>query len=651
MKRVLVGAVMLSLAAQTLAQAASATADAPSKPLSGLEAFVDGAVEAAMAEHQALPGVTVSVVKDGEIVLLKGYGLADIESGTPVDPSSTLFRIGSISKTFTGLAVMQMVDRGLLDLDADVNVCLEDFQVPDAFGEPITLRHLLSHRSGFEDATAGHLFVREPADAMPMVEYLAEFMPARVLPPGETSTYTNYGITLAGHIVELASEREFADYLDENIFEPLEMSHTTIREPLGAGHAGTMRPELEALLATGYATGPDGKPQAKPHDLIGRVAPAGAISSTAEDMAKYMIARLDEDRNGEAGLVSSEMAAYMQERPFQDRPATADMVYAMIHGSRDGYQFRWHNGGSSSFFSDMTLYPELQLGIFVSTNSSDGGAAVSSKLPQLIFERYFPSKLDAAVPTPPADFAIRGQRYAGQYLPTRRSFTKLEKLLALSVVYNVSVDADGYLLVTTGPLTRKFAEVAEGTFQSVDPDDDGRNRSSLLYFYEDENGVPNRISVSTNDPIRISLLQSPSFFFTTLGLASLLAITSLLGAWRRAGRGLDQSSLGSWASGMWAFAAVAVLFIAAGLAMTVALVSGGNLDPIIFDWPPAPLSASVLAANAMVLAVIALLLLLVPGWRDSGWSRWRGVQYTAFTGSLLLLVLALHEWNMLGFSY
>ncbi len=638
----------------------SATSVAQSNPfveppadsaLPGLEAFVDGVVETAFVEHGALPGVTVSVVKDGEIILLKGYGLADVESETPVDPARTLFRIGSISKTFTGLAVMQMVDQGRLDLDADVNTYLEDFQIPEAFDAPITLRHLLNHRAGFEDATAGQLFVREEADAISMGEYLAEYMPARVRPPGESSSYTNYGITLAGYIVQVVSGQDFAAYLDENIFLPLEMHHSTIREPLAAGGAPTMRPELVTLLATGYNIGAGGKPEAKPHDLIGRVGPAGAISSTAEDMAKYMIARLDEERPEDALFVSPEMAVYMQTRTYEDRPLIPDMVYAMIEGSRDGYRFRWHNGGSSAFFSDMMLYPELQLGIFVSTNSNDGGPLLSATLPKLIFERYYPSKLGFQALKPPADFAERGQKYAGQYLPTRRSYTKLEKLIALSQVFAVSVDAEGYLLVQAGPETRKYVEVGEGVFRSAEAEEGGRNQVSHLYFYEDEDGVPERISVSTNDPMRIGVTEGPSFFFTSLGLALLLATTSLLGAWRRARRGLDQTAPGRWATILWTTGAIAVVFIVAGLGLTVASLSGGSLDPIIFDWPPAPLATAVLASNAAVLLTIMLLVLLLPAWREPGWSLWRKLQYTAFTLSLLMLGIGLNEWNMIGFKY
>ncbi len=623
----------------------------PPGTLPGLEAFVDGTVEAMMTDHPALPGVTISVVHEGEVVLLKGYGFADLESRTPVDPSRSLFRIGSITKTFTGLAVMQMVERGELDLDADINTYLEAFKIPEAFGSPITLRHLLNHRAGFEDGLAGHLFAREPSEAMHMSDYLPLHMTERVRPPAQSSTYTNYGIALAGYIVEVVSGQDFATYLDEHIFQPLNMHHTTIREPLGAGHPQTMQPALEALLATGYAKGANGKPVAKPQDLILQVAPAGAISSTAADMARYMIARLDGDRYEGGRLVSPEMTEYMQRRPFNDRPLILDMGYAMAEGSLDGYQYRWHNGGGSTFFSDMSMFPDLGMGIFISTNSSDGGAKLAARVPQLIFEKYFPTRLETNAPLPPADFVSRGQVYSGQYLATRRSYTKLEKVIALPQVFDVSVDDEGYLVVSGGGQTRRYAEIEDGVFQTADTIKEGRNRYGYLYFYDNDDGLPVRFSVSTTDPVRISFIESPSFFYLALGLAFLLSTTFLLSGWRRIGRGLDHTTAEKWASRLGILGAVTVYAAVTGLGLFITLIAGGDLDPIIFDWPPAPLRVAVVSATVVPIIAIAMLLLWGRAWHDKGWDSLRKLHYLAFCLTLVTATIAFSEWNMIGFRY
>ena len=167
-----------------------------------LEAFMDGTVNAELKAHH-IPGATVAVVKNGQIIFAKGYGYADISKRKAVVANQTLFRIGSVSKLFIWTAVMQLAEQNKLDLDADVNVYLKDFQIPANYPGPITLKDLMTHTSGFEDmATGGRLFVRNETDIVPMGEYLKDKMPARVRPPGEVTAYSNYGSALAAYIVE-----------------------------------------------------------------------------------------------------------------------------------------------------------------------------------------------------------------------------------------------------------------------------------------------------------------------------------------------------------------------------------------------------------------------------------------------------------------
>ena len=164
-------------------------------------AFVDGYV-AHQLEDYGIPGATVSVVKDGEVIFAKGYGEADVKAEEPVVADETLFRIASTNKLFTATAVMQLVEEGRLDLDRDVNAYLDDVEIPDTYpGQPVTLRHLLTHTAGFEERITGTL-ARDADDVAPLGEHLSENVPARVRPPGEVTSYSNYGVALAGHVVE-----------------------------------------------------------------------------------------------------------------------------------------------------------------------------------------------------------------------------------------------------------------------------------------------------------------------------------------------------------------------------------------------------------------------------------------------------------------
>ncbi len=182
-----------------------------------VEAFLDGIVPLQL-EHDDIAGATISIVKDGKLLLAKGYGYADIEKKKPVSAEETLFRPGSVSKLFTWTAVMQLVEQGKLDLDRDVNTYL-DFKIPDAFGRPITLKNLLTHTPGFEEAIKDLFAVG--SESPDLGKYLKTHIPKRIYPPGTVPAYSNYGAALAGYIVERVSGRPFNDYIEESIFKPL----------------------------------------------------------------------------------------------------------------------------------------------------------------------------------------------------------------------------------------------------------------------------------------------------------------------------------------------------------------------------------------------------------------------------------------------
>ena len=243
-----------------------------------LETFFDG-VMAAHLRYQPLAGATVSVVKDGKLLLVKGYGYADLEKRIRVDGGQTLFRPGSTSKLFTWTAVMQLVEQGKLDLDADVNTYIPNFKLPGKFGKPITMRNLMTHTAGLEDGALGYLFQKGPEQFMPLGDALAAHVPTRVRPPttdfggdGTNASYSNWGTALAGHIVASIAGLPFDDYVRKNIFEPLEMSSSTFGEPLP--------PELAPRMAVGYQFKAG---RLEPHDFeyVHNFGPAGSLTSSA----------------------------------------------------------------------------------------------------------------------------------------------------------------------------------------------------------------------------------------------------------------------------------------------------------------------------------------------------------------------------------
>src|SRR5215203_1388473 len=260
-----------------------------------MEAFLDEELGREMEKHH-IAGAAVSVVKDGKLFFVKGYGSADLENKTPVDPEQTVFRIGSVGKLFTWTAVMQLAEQGKLDLDEDINAYL-DFRIPDTYPQPITLKDLMTHTSGFEDRLRGSV-VSDPNDVVPTREWLISNMPARVRPPGDIAGYSNYNAMLAGYIVARVSGEPYHQYIQEHILNPLGMVHSTAQSPIP--------PDLRAHASVGY-TYEDGAFQEFPDTSemgpteleyadIGQPAlvPAGDMQSSATDMARFMIAHLQD---------------------------------------------------------------------------------------------------------------------------------------------------------------------------------------------------------------------------------------------------------------------------------------------------------------------------------------------------------------------
>ena len=163
----------LALSLQLPAQSLRDTTD--------LESFMDGLLTAVLKEKN-IAGATLAVIVDGKVTLTKGYGFADIDKQIPVDPKTTLFRIGSITKLFVWTAVMQQVALGKLNLEADINTYLKDFKIPDEFDQPITLKHLMTHTPGFEDRVIG-LFAKDSTKLLPLGTILKKELPDRVRPP------------------------------------------------------------------------------------------------------------------------------------------------------------------------------------------------------------------------------------------------------------------------------------------------------------------------------------------------------------------------------------------------------------------------------------------------------------------------------------
>ena len=481
-----------------------------------LEAFLDGLIGHQLAASH-IAGATVAVVQDGQVLLAKGYGYANVEQGIPVSPEQTLFRPGSISKLFVWTAVMQLVEQGKLDLNADVNTYLANaspaLTIPDTFPQPITLAHLMTHSPGFEEQGLGTM-ARNAEEMLPLGEYLAAYMPQRVRPPGELSAYSNYGTALAGYIIGLVSGMPYEQYIEENILQPLQMTHSTFYQPV---------PEsLVANAAQGYKH-VNGVFEAQDFEYI-QAAPAGALSATAGDMAHFMLAHLQDGQYDGARILQPETVAEMHARQFAHDPAVSGWGYGFYESLANGLRGIGHGGDTQYFHSELILLPDQQLGAFVSYNSSEGGLAALEFLASFV-NHYFPAER-AALPEPDAQATY--QRYVGSYLAARSNYSTPEKITGLFSQVNVSLTPENRLLVSLafpGQMPAQYVEVSPRVFAPVDP---GAVLFGRLAFREDAQGNITHLFFENNPTsayIRLPWYASANFNLALLGLCLGLFVT------------------------------------------------------------------------------------------------------------------------------
>ena len=602
-----------------------------------LGTFLDELMGRQMEEYH-IAGATISVVKDGKLFYAKGYGYADIENGILVDPEQTGFRIGSVTKLFTWTAVMQLAEQGKLDLDADINTYL-DFRIPETYPEPITLKHLLTHTPGFEDRFF-EVLASDADGQVPVRDWLISHMPARVRPPGIIAAYSNYGTSLAGYIVAQVSGQPYEQYIQENILNPLGMVHSTAQSP--------MPPDLRPQASVGY-TYEDGAFQAFP-DYLGQPAfvPAAAISASATDMARFMIAHLQDGRYSdanipEARILNEATAQQMHSTLYTPDPRLLGTAYGFFDFSDNGQRAIGHSGESRPVNTLLLLLPDQNLGVFVSYNSAGGGDLTNQHLgfQRAFFDHYYP--VPAVEPIqPPADFAERARRFEGSYRLTRSSYTTLEKVMGLmGGTVEISDSGDGALLFTTPWGEWRVVEVeplyfrqADGQFAIVFAEDD-RGRITHMFTNVTPMFAFEKLNWYEAPAFNMALLLGCVLMFLSMSPAA--AIRLIRNRRNPAPRGIRMAQ-----SIILGISVLNLLFL-------VGTVVWGNPFPLfgVSMIYKLVLGLGVLSA---VLTVGALVY-TVQAWKNGYWGIAFRAYYTLVTVAAVAFVWFLNYWNLLGWRF
>lgn len=585
--------------------------------VSNLEQFIDGIMAQAIVQGETV-GATVSVVQDGRLLVSRGYGYADYTRGEPVQSRVTQFQIGSISKVWVWMAVLQQVEAGNLDLDRDINSYLDAFEIPDTMGDPITLRHLMTHSAGFEDQLLG-LFVSGPRQVGELVDNLASMMPERVALPGSRVAYSNYGAALAAHIVEQASGMTFSDYVRQNIMTPLDMSTASIAQPAAD--------ELKQTHSKGYVLNA-GEPQERGALYI-PLGPAGAGWATGLDMAKFMVELLNPR---DTRVLSSVSKAQLINGAYLHDPLVNGLTLGMFQASRGDAAAVGHDGSTIIFSAHMVLWPDADMGLFVATNTV-GSENVGRGLVATVSNHLgFDERSKALSPVESA------AGLTGTYIGSRRNYSSMSKLMGLLDTVTVSHDpAEKALLITRPQGQQRYQLLSGNVFQQLS--------GSARVVFKKTNGEAQELYFSVVPPvayIRAEPMEMPFYNGLFLLLWLLVALGVLIvwpvSAFTHRGQGVVQGQRFATVVAYAGVAVAALFFVQVAALVTtpleVVLELESRLTPLL--WLP------VIVAALSLIQFLQIYRVLVRGF----WWLSRRMHFVIVLALQLALVYWFWFWNL-----
>lgn len=658
LRKFVAGLLVAGLSAGLTGIASAAQARPSAQPeLSGLDQLIDAIVPDQLAKDK-IPGAAVVVVAGGRQVFAKGYGVADTQTRTPVNADRTGFFTGSLAKVFTATAVLQLVNQGKLDLYTDVNRYLTSFKIRDTYpGHPLTLDNLLTHTAGFDDNPLG-VAVSDPAAVPQLGRYLAERQPARVRAPGTMASYDNYGVALAGYLVEVVSGQPFAQYVEQYITQPLGMTATSFAQPHPAS--------IEATMARGYR--PSGDGQTPENGQYGGWSPTGAGTvSTATDMGRFMLAQISDDAR-----LGQRVAAQIQEQHFTQDQRLPGMGYLLEQRPRNGKRLLFKDGDVPGFHSNLALLPDQGVGIYVSYNGDgvDGTANWDGKsLIHHVVDHYFPdtSARPKANSTPEVSQDTVGtydhffshasarpraistsdvSQFTGVYRVTRTSHTDLTKVAALTSSVTVNVANDGTL--TTSGLSpnphvsdQHWVQIQPGLFQERDGQDQIAFDGKGNLFATADPTVAYLEQPWYSNPLLQQGLLGFGLLVLLIGLVGFPIVALVRRLRGRPGhpRGAKAARLAAWltAALVTSFAIGFTLVTADGNAFNESVILGSGLLTTLL----AQTGTAVLTTAAMIAGTVA-------AWWKRWWGRTGRLCYSLTTVAAVSFLATAFTYNLVG---
>lgn len=607
---------------------------------------IDSAANASLKKYN-LPGAVICIIKDGKVVLNKGYGYSNIETKKPVNPKNTLFRLASVSKIFTGIAAMQMVEQKKLDLNKDINTYLKNFRFKYLTDRPVYLRDLLTHTAGFDDRYIGKSAHSE-AESIPLDKFIPKFKPEFLYPSGEIYTYSNYGIALAAYLVQLAANTQFDKYTANNIFQPLDMQNTFYRLPKGR----------ENDLVIGYWDD-NGKPRPFAFDFLNDY-PAGQLLSTSEDVSKFILAFLNKGEWKGNRILSEESVKAMESIQFTHNKALqAACGYIFTIDTLNNQKIIMHDGGYVGTSTRLLMLPDKNTGFFIACNELNSG--FNYDITDIILNSLFPVKKDTVkkyplTQLPPYERNV--DKFTGYYRFTRYSHKGLEKLGILFGMYGgdmlIKKNENGMLIMPDlAGNPRRLIQVKPLLFQSID--DDYR-----IGFRQDKDGkithvFTNGVSAMEKVHFLYSTVMQQSLMIICLVIFVVIALSGVFGKMFKSFRKRKETSLlkqpDKTSRCIKHISTVySLYFLLFGLSIMIFIPKTEYMLGFAYGLPWIFYILQIIPIFAVVLTTRLIYLFFIDK-RSQPAKMLQNISYSLFIFMSVIFILMLKYWNLLGWTF
>lgn len=585
-----------------------------------------------------IPGAVYVVVKDGNIIFKSGYGYADLESKTLVNPDTTGFTIGSVSKLFTTSALLKLKEQGKVDFKEDINTYLKGFKINYPFPKSITIENLLTHTAGFDERTYQGDYQNYLINMETLFENsVLNNIPRIIREPGQIIQYSNYGFDVAGYIVKEVSGMKFTEYMQNNILDPLNMKRSSY----------DVTQEVLVNSASGYYYSKN-----KYNKLKFNKVPAlgsGGLISTGSDMGNFLSFLLQKGTYNGQSILSEKSISDMQTRHFSNGKLLNGVCYSFFERTFNGFRILEHGGADLGFKSDLKIIPEAGIGYFVSVNADPYGQG-SQQFVDTLFSEFMKSFYPANMSNNQIKYGVYNptydelKKFEGNYSVARVPLHSLGKIISLLSYNEYKVKAEGdQLQLSIGDWTGKYKMIGYTEFVN-------NNSGGIMAFVPGKNGNTKYLSFGQYDTYtKIPWYETKSLHLKLLLFLSLIFFINLFFIpYVLIRKRLNNKKIVN-SCGLLTFiiSSINIGFIVSFLVY----FSSVGLIEILVNIKSLFIKFLLTMPLISILLTLFFLILLIIGFRKKAFSKFYGIYYCIVLICSVGFILFLNHWCLVGYRY